>query len=254
MQDAIPFFKDGLKAVARSMPTSRALDYVATALDVPLFEVPTGWKYFGNLMNSGPSGGTDYNPLICGEESFGTGSNHVREKDGLWAVLCWLAILAHRNPDPAAPLVTVDTIVTEFWAQYGRSYYCRYDYENVETEAAMAVIARLNEFIDADAMPVLGGRQVVLCDNFEYTDPVDALVTANQGIRFGFEDGSRFVVRLSGTGVVGKTIRLYLEQYVGPDGDVMLETADALAPLIAIAMDASQIPELTGRDGPTVIT
>ena len=266
---AIPFFRDqgGVKALARSMPTSMALDRVAKDLGVPLFEVPTGWKFFGNLMDSKALfGGTDYCPLICGEESFGTGASHIREKDGPWAVLCWLSILAARNPDPAQPLVTVRDVVLAHWKKYGRNVYCRYDYENVDKVAAGKMMARLTGMIDmwtssgqgpvplghGDGAPVLAS-----CSEFEYTDPVDSSVSKNQGWRFILADGSRFVFRLSGTGSVGATIRLYLERYIPATADEATLTADvqsALGPIVDCALKFSCLQSYTGRDAPTVIT
>ncbi|KEG12077.1 phosphoglucomutase [Trypanosoma grayi] len=261
--NVVPFFsqRGGLKAVARSMPTSGALDRVAEAKRLKLFEVPTGWKFFGNLMDSHEVfGGEDYNPLICGEESFGTGSNHIREKDGVWAALFWLSILASRNADPSKPLVGVREIVEEHWMQYGRNYYCRYDYENVAEESAKAVMETVWKQQPSN-IPPLQGKRCVKVDDFDYHDPVDGSVSKNQGIRVLFEDGSRFVFRLSGTGSTGATIRLYIEQYMEPKAvaqhirDGTLPTVrSALRELINIALNLSQISKLTGRDAPSVIT
>lgn len=218
--EAIPFFasKGGLKGVARSMPTSAALDRVAAKKGLQLFEVPTGWKFFGNLMDSALLGGPDYNPFLCGEESFGTGSNHIREKDGLWAVLAWLQILAHRNAGKAAgeELVSVEAIVRKHWEEYGRNYYCRYDYEGVDSAAGDAVMGKLRQRIAAfhsssagavgaagaagSATEDLGhGFSLAQCDEFRYVDPVDTSVSDKQGLRFIMADGSRVVYRLSGT-------------------------------------------------------
>lgn len=224
--EAIPYFASGIGGCARSMPTSGALDRVAEALGIPLFETPTGWKYFGNLMDSGVNGGTNYAPFLCGEESFGTGSDHIREKDGLWAVLAWLSILAHRNkdvPDGDAGFVSVEDIVREHWAKYGRNFYQRYDYEEVDADAANKLMDRLRERIAAlssgstaggaggDPRSV-AGLNLVRADEFAYTDPTNGDVTERQGLRFYFEDGSRLIFRLSGTGSVGATIRMYLER------------------------------------------
>ena len=265
-QAAIPYFKDGLKGVARSMPTSGALDRVAEELAIKFFEVPTGWKFFGNLMDSDQCS-------ICGEESFGTGSDHVREKDGIWAVLAWLSVLAHRNPDASEPLVSVETIVREHWKTYGRNFYCRYDYEEVDSDKAKHVMAhlvtqqadlgKLNAAIGAMQAPANKRRffqrkvdvmQVKSADEFEYTDPVDGSFSQHQGIRFLFEDGSRIIFRLSGTGSVGATIRLYIEQYVSDSSKHTQETADALKTLVTIALGLSDMEANTGRKEPTVIT
>ncbi|KPI89571.1 putative phosphoglucomutase [Leptomonas seymouri] len=267
--DCVPFFQKaggtGLKSVARSMPTSGAVDRVAAAQGFTLFEVPTGWKFFGNLMDSKDVyGGADYNPLLCGEESFGTGSNHIREKDGVWASLFWLSILAQRNnkADAAdgAPLVGVQQVVEQHWATYGRNYYSRYDYEEVDTEAANAVMAKVENMLPAD-VPTLNGVACKTIDNFSYTDPIDCSLSAKQGVRVLFGDGSRFVLRLSGTGSSGATIRLYLEQYMDPEtvkahlAAKTLPTAGvALKTLIDIALTVSQMESLTGRKAPTVVT
>ncbi|CUG54559.1 phosphoglucomutase, putative [Bodo saltans] len=259
---AIPYFAaaGGVRSVARSMPTSGALDRVATALNIKLAEVPTGWKFFGNLMDSKTAfGGADYNPLICGEESFGTGSNHVREKDGLWAVLAWLSVIAAKN-EGSATFISVQQIVEAHWKQFGRNYYCRYDYEGVTTEGADKVLAKVRATA-ADQIPLLGGVACVTIDDFEYKDPVDGSVSPNQGVRVLFADGSRFVLRLSGTGSSGATIRLYMEQYMGPE-DVAKNIAEgslpatrtALAELVTIALTVANIEAFTGRNAPTVIT
>jgi phosphoglucomutase len=261
--DCIPFFRDagGLKSVARSMPTSGALDLVAREMGIALFEVPTGWKFFGNLMDSRTLfHGEEYNPLICGEESFGTGSNHVREKDGLWAVLAWLSVMAKHNEDASRPLVSVQEIVEGHWGKFGRSYYCRYDYEGVDATAA-------NELMDfvrsktVDKIPPLRGNAAVKVDDFEYHDPVDGTTSSNQGVRVRFADGSRFVLRLSGTGSSGATIRLYMEQYmVAEEVRACLQsgnlptTAVALEELVSIALQISDMKRFTGRNSPTVVT
>jgi len=261
--DAIPFFREagGLKSIARSMPTSGAADLVADKQGLGMFQVPTGWKFFGNLMDAD---GDVYNPLICGEESFGTGSNHIREKDGIWAVLAWLSVLAHLNQDSGAPLVSVRDICVQHWETYGRSFYSRYDYENVDSAKAAVVMGRLTGMIDlfnklpAEERKITLADDVVLvdCDEFEYRDPVDQSVSPHQGWRFHLEDGSRFVFRLSGTGSVGATIRLYLEKYLPPSeqGLAELPTAKALEQIVSAALGLSDLHALTGREGPTVIT
>nr|GMD26607.1 phosphoglucomutase, cytoplasmic [Ipomoea batatas] len=251
---AIPYFSGGLKGVARSMPTSAALDVVAKHLNLKFFEVPTGWKFFGNLMDAGMCS-------ICGEESFGTGSDHIREKDGIWAVLAWLNILAHKNKDLSDKLVTVEDIVRQHWATYGRHYYTRYDYENVDASGAkelMAHLVKLQSSLDEVNKIVAGVRtdvsKVVHGDEFEYKDPVDGSISSHQGIRYLFEDGSRLVFRLSGTGSEGATIRLYIEQYEKDASKIGRESSDALAPLVEVALKLSKMQEFTGRSAPTVIT
>jgi phosphoglucomutase len=208
--DTIPFFaqQGGLKSVARSMPTSGAVDLVAKAMNLNLFETPTGWKFFGNVMDSKDMfKGENLNPVICGEESFGTGSNHVREKDGLWAVLAWMSILAHYNKDPAAPFVHIEEIVCKHWETYGRNYYSRYDYEGVASDAAKAVLDHLRSQFTALPGTAHGNFTVATADEFTYLDPIDGSVSKNQGIRILFTDGSRVVFRLSGTAGSGATIR-----------------------------------------------
>ncbi|OQR99190.1 phosphoglucomutase [Achlya hypogyna] len=252
--NVIPFFrkKGGLRGVARSMPTSGAVDLVAKKLGISLFEVPTGWKFFGNLMDSKEVyGKEDYTPFICGEESFGTGSNHIREKDGMWAVLAWLSILAAKN-SPGAPLVSVEDIVVDHWKTYGRNYYCRYDYEGVDKAAAekmMAAMVATNK-----AGETLNGFTLASNDQFTYHDPVDGSISRNQGIRFIFTDGSRIIFRLSGTGVAGATIRMYIEKYEPATGNLAQSAADALRPLIDAGLTLSALEAFTGRKEPTVIT
>jgi len=263
----IPFYSTGLKGLARSMPTSMALDLVAKKLGVPMFEVPTGWKFFGNLMDSRELGGADLCPLICGEESFGTGSSHIREKDGIWAVLCWLSILAHKNigEDGSAigSLVSVRDIVVSHWKEYGRNVYCRYDYEAVDKSKALQMTARLTGMIDmfnssgAKVCKLTDKAELVSCDEFEYVDPIDKSVSSNQGWRFKLADGSRFVFRLSGTGSVGATIRLYLERYIGAnqgDAQLLQTVQSALGPIVDAALSFSKLEEYTGRASPSVIT
>jgi phosphoglucomutase len=233
-------YSKGVAGVARSMPTSAAVDRVAKALNIPCFETPTGWKFFGNLMDAGKV-------TFCGEESFGTGSDHVREKDGLWAVLFWLNILSVRKQ-------SVETIVREHWAKFGRNFYSRYDYEGLPTEDANGVMTHLR-----DNFAVLTGKQfgkytVATCDDFSYTDPVDASVSKNQGIRILFSDGSRIIFRLSGTGTEGATLRVYLEAYEADVARHHLDAQDALKELIQIGLSISELIARTGRQQPTVIT
>jgi len=232
------------------MPTSAALDRVAIKLNVKCYEVPTGWKFFGNLMD-------DNKLSICGEESFGTGSDHIREKDGLWAILAWLSILQGVNKGNTGKLVTVADIVTKHWELYGRNYYSRYDYEGVDTSAADKVMNHLLDLIkqfNSGTQFQWGDYKVSSADEFTYVDPVDKSISAHQGIRFQFSDGSRIVFRLSGTGSVGATIRVYIEKYEADKSKLAQETAHALAPLIKIALEQSKMQEFTGRDKPTVIT
>jgi len=253
--DAIPFFKSqgGLKAVARSMPTSGAVDRVAKDLNFDLFETPTGWKYFGNLMDSKCIyEGTDYTPFICGEESFGTGSDHVREKDGIWAVLAWLSILAAKNPDASKPLVTVEDIVTAHWKKYGRNYYCRWDFEGVEKPKAVAMMDKMRSDFAANTGKKIGSYEISCADDFAYTDPVDGSYASGKGIRFLMADGSRIIFRLSGTAGSGATIRMYIEQYE-PE-NISAVASDALSGLVRIALDLSSMKEFIGTEEPTVIT
>jgi phosphoglucomutase len=233
-------YKGGLKGIARSMPTSAAADRVAAALGIPCFETPTGWKFFGNLLDAGMA-------TICGEESAGTGSDHVREKDGVWAVLLWLNILAVRK-------VSADALARDHWAKFGRNYYARHDYEAVETEKAEALIAELQATLPDLPHQSFGGLIVREADSFSYTDPVDGSVSSNQGLRILFEGGSRIVFRLSGTGTQGATLRVYLERYVEPDGVLDAETPIMLGDLIAAAEAIAGITRHTGRAAPDVIT
>ncbi|PVU88337.1 hypothetical protein BB559_004872 [Furculomyces boomerangus] len=246
----IPYFKKtGLKGLARSMPTSAAIDRVATHHNVKVYEVPTGWKFFGNLMDAGMLS-------ICGEESFGTGSDHIREKDGLWAVLAWLNIIAHQSLE-SNKLVSVRDIMHKHFNTYGRNYFSRYDYEEVDSESASKMYSALK----SSCVGNLIGRSfsedkytIVAADDFEYTDPVDKSVSKNQGIRIIFEDGSRIVVRLSGTGSSGATIRFYYEMFEDHTEKLMMDTQEALKPFIEIALEITKLVEYTGRKEPTVIT
>jgi phosphoglucomutase len=235
-----PGYVAGLKGIARSMPTSGAADRVAAKMGVPLYETPTGWKFFGNLLDAGMA-------TICGEESAGTGSDHVREKDGIWAVLLWLNIIAARRESVAA-------IMADHWATYGRNYYARHDYEAIPKDKADALIEALRGKLATLSGTQSSGETVKSADDFSYTDPTDGSVSSKQGIRILFEDGSRVVMRLSGTGTEGATLRVYIERYVATDGDLGMETGDALAPLVAAAQEIADISGFTGMDAPSVIT
>ncbi|MEL6553279.1 MAG: alpha-D-glucose phosphate-specific phosphoglucomutase [Cyanobacteria bacterium J06621_11] len=236
----VPGYKDGLSGVARSMPTSQAADRVAEKLGLDCYETPTGWKFFGNLLDADKI-------TVCGEESFGTGSNHVREKDGLWAVLFWLNILAERQQ-------SVEDIVVDHWKTYGRNFYSRHDYEGVDKAKANELIDGLRAQFDTLPGQPLGPYTVDYADDFSYTDPIDDSVSEKQGIRIGFTDGSRMVFRLSGTGTQGATIRLYLESYEPDPAKHDVDPQEALKPLITLADQVSKLQALTGRDKPTVIT
>eukprot|EP01024_Parvocaulis_polyphysoides_P019752 TRINITY_DN1902_c0_g1_i1.p1 TRINITY_DN1902_c0_g1~~TRINITY_DN1902_c0_g1_i1.p1 ORF type:complete len:565 (-),score=122.93 TRINITY_DN1902_c0_g1_i1:221-1915(-) len=248
--ECIPYFKDGLKGIARSMPTGGALDRVATAKELKFFETPTGWKFFGNLMDAGMCS-------ICGEESFGTGGDHVREKDGLWAVLAWLSIIANANKDvpEGGKLVGVKDIVLAHWNKYGRNFFSRYDYEGVESDAANKVMDTVREQISKMSKGSKVGPYVVeSADEFSYTDPVDGSVATKQGLRIVFADGSRIIFRLSGTGSAGATIRMYIEQYSNDPTKYEVDAQEALASIIKEALNLSNLQKLTGREKPTVIT
>ena len=235
-----PGYASGISGIARSMPTSAAADRVAEKLGIGMYETPTGWKFFGNLLDAGKV-------TVCGEESFGTGSNHVREKDGLWAVLFWLNIVAARKE-------SVKDIVTKHWAEYGRNYYSRHDYEEVDSDAANTLVAILREKLATLPGTTYGNLKVAKADDFAYHDPVDQSVSKNQGIRILFEGGSRVVFRLSGTGTSGATLRVYIERYEPDSSNHGIETQEALADLIAAAEELAGIKARTGRDAPTVIT
>ncbi|WP_294236373.1 alpha-D-glucose phosphate-specific phosphoglucomutase [uncultured Sphingomonas sp.] len=233
-----PAYAGGLKGIARSMPTSAAADRVAEKLGIPAYETPTGWKFFGNLLDAGMA-------TICGEESAGTGSDHVREKDGLWAVLLWLNILAASGK-------SVDQIARDHWATYGRNYYARHDYEGVESERADALMADLRAKLPTLPGETFAGLTVETADDFAYTDPTDQSVSRNQGIRVLFVGGSRVVFRLSGTGTSGATLRVYLERY--SDDELDRETPEMLADIIAAADEIAGITQHTGRTEPDVVT
>ncbi|KAI4351835.1 hypothetical protein L6164_006145 [Bauhinia variegata] len=248
--EAIPYFRNSVKGLARSMPTSGALDRVAEKLNLPFFEVPTGWKFFGNLMDAGKLS-------ICGEESFGTGSDHIREKDGIWAVLAWLSILAQANKGkkPGEKLMSVSDIVKKHWETYGRNFFSRYDYEECESEGANKMVEYLREFISKSKPgDKFGSYSLQFADDFTYTDPVDGSVVSKQGVRFVFTDGSRIIFRLSGTGSAGATIRVYIEQFEPDASKHDLDAQTALKPLIDLALSVSKLKEFTGREKPTVIT
>jgi len=235
-----PAYKKGLAGIARSMPTSGAADRVAEKLGIGIYETPTGWKFFGNLLDAGKA-------TICGEESAGTGSNHVREKDGLWAVLLWLSILAARGE-------SVKEIVTKHWASFGRNYYSRHDYEEVDAARANALIEELRGKLGSLPGTTVRSLTVETADDFAYHDPVDGSVSEHQGIRVLFEGGSRVVFRLSGTGTSGATLRVYIERYEPDPAKHDIDTQQALADLIAAADDIAGIRRHTGRDRPSVIT
>lgn len=238
--DLVPAYRAGLKGVARSMPTSQAVDRVAAKLNIEAHETPTGWKFFGNLLDADRA-------TLCGEESFGTGSNHIREKDGLWAVLFWLNILAARD------LPVVD-IVEHHWQEYGRNYYTRHDYEAIPTEQAQTLMQHLEHQLADLPGSQFDGRKVEYADNFSYRDPVDNSVADKQGIRIGFEGGDRIIYRLSGTGTEGATLRVYIESYQADQNKQHLDTQQALADLIELAESLAMIRDLTRRTAPTVIT
>jgi phosphoglucomutase len=237
-QQCIPGYRAGLAGVARSMPTSTAIDRVAAALGVRCYETPTGWKFFGNLLDAGLC-------TICGEESFGTGSNHVREKDGLWAVLCWLSILASTRK-------SVAQLLREHWRRFGRSYFQRHDYEQLDPTAAAEMIAALRARLSTLSGTPLAHSRVTQADDFSYTDPVDGTTTAHQGLRLLLADGSRIICRLSGTGTEGATLRVYLERYRPEGGDELVDAV--LAPLAEAAVALLELRERCGREKPTLVT
>ncbi len=234
----IPAYKNGLKGVARSMPTSRAVDRVADKLGINCYETPTGWKFFGNLMDDGRIS-------FCGEESFGTSSDHVREKDGLWAVLCWINILA-------ATGLSVAELVKDHWKTYGRDLFTRHDYEAIASDSAAKMMETLNASLEGLVGQSFSGVQVTLADQFSYSDPVDGSVSNNQGVRILFENGGRIVVRLSGTGTSGATLRVYLDQFTQDES--ITDTQAALSTLIDLADQLIGIEKFTGRTKPDVVT
>ena len=235
-----PGYADGLAGVARSMPTSAAADVVAAELGLPCFETPTGWKFFGNLLDAGRI-------TLCGEESFGTGSNHIREKDGLWAVLFWLQILAVRG-------CSVAEVMAGHWSRFGRHYYSRHDYEAVASDAAHGLYNRVSGMLTALPGQAFAGRTIRAADDFGYTDPVDGSISKGQGLRVLLDDGSRVVLRLSGTGTKGATLRVYLESFVPSSGDLNLNPQLALKDLIDAIDALAEIRVRTGMEKPTVIT
>ena len=222
------------------MPTSSAVDIVAKELGINCYETPTGWKFFGNLLDSNRI-------TLCGEESFGTGSNHVREKDGLWAVLFWLQILAEKK-------CSVEELMQKHWNRFGRHYYSRHDYESISIDVANGLYKRLELMLPSLLGKSFASRRITIADNFKYTDPVDDSITHSQGLRVILDDGSRVVLRLSGTGTKGATLRVYLESYVLPDGDLNQNPQIALADMIKAIDDLAEISKRTGMDQPTVIT
>ena len=235
-----PRYRAGLKGIARSMPTSTAADRVAKALGIASYETPTGWKFFGNLLDADKV-------TLCGEESYGTGSDHVREKDGLWAVLFWLNIVAATGE-------SVEALVRAHWAKFGRNFYSRHDYEAIESAAADSLMADLRAQLPALAGQSFGGQRVSIADDFSYTDPIDGSVATKQGVRIIFDSGSRIVFRLSGTGTEGATLRVYLERYEPDVANQNVPTQAALAPLIMLAQRLARIREHTGRSEPSVVT
>ena len=236
----VPGYAKGLAGVARSMPTSAAVDVVAKDLGIACFETPTGWKFFGNLLDAGRI-------TLCGEESFGTGSDHIREKDGLWAVLFWLNILAVRG-------CSVAEVMTDHWNRFGRHYYSRHDYEAIASDAAHGLYDRIKAMLPALVGQPFAGRTIATADDFAYTDPVDGSITTGQGLRLLLDDGSRVVLRLSGTGTQGATLRVYLESYVPPSGNLHQDPQAALADLIDAIDALAEIRTRTGMERPTVIT
>ncbi|PNW36870.1 UNVERIFIED_CONTAM: alpha-D-glucose phosphate-specific phosphoglucomutase [Euhalothece sp. KZN 001] len=236
----IPGYAQGITGIARSMPTSQAPDRVAKQLGIDCYETPTGWKFFGNLLDAGKI-------TLCGEESFGTGSNHIREKDGLWAILFWLNVIAKRGQ-------TVEEIVKDHWSQYGRTYYSRHDYEEVEKDPANQLMETLRSNLSTLPGKQYNGYEIDLADDFSYTDPIDGSIAEKQGVRIVFKDGSRIVFRLSGTGTQGATLRVYLERYEPQQGKQNEDTQTALSDLINIADEIAQIKTFTGRNEPSVIT
>ena len=236
----VPGYRDGISGVARSMPTSTAVDRVAKAMGVPCFETPTGWKFFGNLLDAGKV-------TLCGEESYGTGSSHVREKDGLWAVLFWINLLAVSGK-------SVEALVRELWRAHGRCVYSRHDYEAIPTDKADKLMADLRAQLSTLPGTTVAGCDIAFADDFAYTDPVDGSVSSKQGIRIGLKDGSRVVFRLSGTGTEGATLRVYLERHEPDATRHDIEAQTALKPLVDLAEAVARISSMTGMDQPSVMT
>jgi phosphoglucomutase len=236
----VPGYQNGLPGVARSMPTSPAVDRVAAALGIDVFETPTGWKFFGNLMDAGKI-------ALCGEESFGTGSSHIREKDGLWAVLFWLNILAATGKSP-------EQLMSEHWQRFGRDYFTRHDYEGVDSEGATRLMNRLRAKLASMPGSSINDLSIADADDFHYVDPVDGGESSGQGIRIMFEHGARVVFRLSGTGTAGATLRVYCDSYETESSKLHLDPQQALATVICAAAELAKIEEYTGRVAPDVIT
>jgi phosphoglucomutase len=236
----LPGYRQGLAGVARSMPTSTAVDRVAKAMGMPCFETPTGWKFFGNLLDAG-------RVTLCGEESYGTGSDHVREKDGLWAVLCWLNLVAVTGQ-------SVEALVRELWREHGRCVYSRHDYEGIPTSQADQLMAHLRQSLPTLAGQTVAGQRIAWADDFAYTDPVDGSRSERQGVRVVLEDSSRVVFRLSGTGTEGATLRVYLERHEPDASRHDLPVQQALAPLVQLAEAVASIRQHTGMDQPSVMT
>jgi phosphoglucomutase len=236
----VPGYRNGLSGVARSMPTSTAVDRVAQILGIPCFETPTGWKFFGNLLDAG-------RVTLCGEESYGTGSSHVREKDGLWAVLFWLNLIAATGE-------SVESLVRGLWRACGRCVYSRHDYEGIPVDRADALMGRLRVALPSLAGTCVEGQKIAMADDFSYTDPVDGSVSPQQGIRVVLTDGSRVVFRLSGTGTEGATLRIYLERHEPVPARQNLPVQEALKPLVDLAETLAQVRTSTGMDQPSVMT
>jgi len=233
-------YQKGISGVARSMPTSQALDQVAKKLNIPCYETPTGWKFFGNLLDHGKI-------VFCGEESFGTSSDHIREKDGIWAVLSWLNLLAIKQ-------TSVATIVQKHWQNFGRNYYTRHDYEGINSQAADKLMQHLRAQCGSSMKTHIGNKHIRLIDDFSYKDPIDQSISVHQGIRFLFDDDSRIIFRLSGTGTDGATLRVYLESYETDITKQQLETADVMQPLVILAQELAQITAFTGRTEASLVT
>ena len=238
--NCIPAYAKGIAGVARSMPTSRAVDRVADAMNIPCYETPTGWKFFGNLLDAGKI-------TLCGEESFGTGSDHVREKDGLWAVLFWLNLIAFKQQP-------VSDIVRNHWRQYGRDYFTRHDYEAIDSDSAQAMFSRLKATLPSLPRQAIGGLIIDSADDFEYLDPIDNSLTTGQGVRIFLNNAGRIVFRLSGTGTQGSTLRVYIDYYENNPQLIEQDTQQALSKLINLAEILAGIKQFTGRDKPDVIT